>query len=249
MKDEIISKLECFKDPLFKFDTTKRKWTYDDNVLQSVTKLLETFHEPFDLEGKSLKKAEQLGISQDEVKKMWQDTNDKSNYIGKLIHQWIEDYYNQKWSPLPNDPDLIHRINKFNKIFCKQLHKLEPVKFEVKVFSKEWKITGVFDALFIKDDKLYIIDWKTNGKFTDDIHKDGRWEKMLPPFDEFYKNHHTEYSIQLCLYSMILKQWGIDVAGALIVYIGPDDDDARIVPCKNMMPYIQQYFDNKKDSL
>jgi hypothetical protein len=36
MKDEIISKLECFKDPLFKFDPTKRKWTYDDVILHIV---------------------------------------------------------------------------------------------------------------------------------------------------------------------------------------------------------------------
>jgi ATP-dependent exoDNAse (exonuclease V) beta subunit len=249
MKEQILSQLECFKDPLFKFDPFKHKYTYDGVVLQSVTNLVGTFHKPFDTEGKSLKKAEELGISQDEVKKQWQATNDRANDIGTLTHQWIEDYFNQKWSPLPTDPDLIHRINKFNKVFSKHLHKLEPVQFEVRVFSKDWKLAGTIDALFIRDGKLYIVDWKTNRKFTDDIHKDGRWQKLLEPFGEFYKNHHNEYSIQLCLYALILKQWGIDVSGAYLVYIGPDEEDAKLIPCKNMMPYIQQYFDNKKDSL
>jgi hypothetical protein len=124
MKDEIISKLECFKDPLFKFDPYKHKYTYDGTPLQSVTNLVGTFHKPFDIEGKSLKKAEELGISQDEVKKQWQSNNDRANDIGTLTHQWIEDYFNKKWSPLPNDPELIHRINKFNTANVKEIYLL-----------------------------------------------------------------------------------------------------------------------------
>jgi ATP-dependent exoDNAse (exonuclease V) beta subunit len=242
MKDIILTQLECFNDPLFKFDPIKHKYTYDGIPLQSVTTLVGTFHKPFDVEGKSKKKAEELGISQEEVKKQWQSTNDKANDIGTLTHQWIEDYFNQKWSPLPTNPDLVHRINKFNKVFSKYLYKLEPLKFEVRVFSKEWKMAGTIDALFIKDDKLYIVDWKTNKKMTYDEHPDGKWEKLLPPFGDYWKNHHNEYSIQLCLYAEILAQYGINVSSAFLVYIGPNDDEAQLIKVKDMRPLIREYF-------
>jgi hypothetical protein len=48
MKDEILKKLDCFIDPLFKFDPKLHRYTYDDEVLQSVTKTVEKFHKPFD---------------------------------------------------------------------------------------------------------------------------------------------------------------------------------------------------------
>jgi membrane-associated protease RseP (regulator of RpoE activity) len=45
----------------------------------------------------------------------------------------------------------INRINKFNVIYAKHLHKLEPLKFEVRVFSKKWKIAGMIDESMDKE--------------------------------------------------------------------------------------------------
>ena len=246
MKEEILKKLECFQDPDFVFNPKYHKYTYKGEVMTSVTTLVGTFHKPFDTEGKSKKRSEETGIDAEVIKAEWAETNRYANEIGTATHQWIEDFFNQKWSDLPTNLDIIHRINKFNKIYAKYLHKLTPVKFETRVFSPKWKIAGTIDALFIKDEKLYIVDYKTNKDFKDDSHKDGKWKKLLEPFTDFYKNHHNEYSIQLCLYALILKQWGINVAGAYLVYIGPDDEDAKLIQCKNMMPYLEQYLEKER---
>ncbi len=246
MRDFFLQKLECFKDPDFIFDPGLHKYTYHGDVFQSVTQFLGEFHLPFDTEEKSKKKADETGFDQEWIKAEWKETNRYANEVGTATHEWIENYYNRIWQPLPENPDIIHRINKFNKIFCKQLHKLEEVKFEIKVFSKKWKKAGTIDALFMKDGKLYILDWKTNKKFTDDDHKDGKWQKLLWPFEDFYKNHHNEYSIQLSMYACILEEWGIEVAGAYLVYISPGEEEARLIKCKDMRKYIKQYFDNVK---
>ena len=246
MRDFLLNKLECFKDPDFIFDPGLHKYTYHGDVFQSVTQFIGEFHLPFDTEGKSKKKADDTGFDQDWIKAEWAETNRYANEVGTEIHNYIENYYKGIFQEIPLNLDVVHRVNKFNKIHAKQLYKLEPLKFEIKVFSKKWKKAGTIDALFVKDGKLFILDWKTNKKFTDDEHKDGRWQKLLTPFDTFYKNHHNEYSIQLSMYACILEEWGFEVAGAYIVYIGPGDEPASVIKCVDMREYIKEYFENNK---
>jgi len=242
MKNELLKRLECFDDPNFIFNPKLHKYTYNGVVFQSVTQFLEEFHTPFDLEGKSKKKAGEIGVSQETIKKEWSENNKYANIVGTAVHDWIEKYYKKIWQELPTNPDIIHRINKFNKIHSKHLYKLESLASEIKVFSKKWGKAGTIDALFIKDGKIYILDYKTNKKFTDDEHVDGRWQKLLPPFGDFYKNHHNEYSIQLSMYACILEEWGFEVAGSYLVYIGPGDEEARLIKVKDMRKYIREYF-------
>jgi ATP-dependent exoDNAse (exonuclease V) beta subunit len=168
--------------------------------------------------------------------------NDYANEVGTDTHQWIEDYFNKIWKPLPTNADVIHRINKFNKIYAKQLHKLEPLKFEVRVFSPKWKIAGMIDSLFIYRGKIYILDWKTNKDFTDDNHQKGTYEKLLAPFQDHFKNHLNEYSIQLSLYSLILEEWGFQVGGAYIVHIGPGDEDAELYKVVDMRDNLKLFL-------
>lgn len=242
MKEIILEKLKEFNDPDFKFDPLLHKYTYHDDVFQSVTQFVGQFHIPFDTESKSKKKAEETGFDQELIKAEWSETNRYANEIGTFTHDWIEKYYKKIWQPLPINPNMIHRINKFNKIHSKQLHKLEPLAFELKVFSKKWKKAGTIDALFMKDGKIFILDYKTNKKFTDDKHPDGKWQKLLHPFDSFYKNHHNEYSIQLSMYASILEEWGFEVGGAYLVYIGPGDEDAQIYKIVDMREIIKKYL-------
>ena len=116
MKDELLKRLECFNDPDFIFNPGLHKYTYHGDVFQSVTQLVGQFHLPFDTEGKSKKKADETGFDQDFIKAEWAETNRYANEVGTATHEWIEDYYNEKWNELPTNPDIIHRINKFNKI-------------------------------------------------------------------------------------------------------------------------------------
>lgn len=247
---ELLTQLECFDDPEFKFNPKYHRYTYQGKQFISVTTYLQQFHKPFDNEKWSKIKAKQASdrtgkeVSQKDIQDQWKALNDYANDIGSQTHEWIEDYYNKIWRELPTNQDLLHRITKFNKIFSTQLHKLEPVAFEVRVFSKKWQIAGMIDSLFLYNGKIYILDWKTNKLFTDDNHRKGRYEKLLHPFDDYYKNHLNEYSIQLSLYSLILEEWGFEVGGAYLVHIGPGDEDAKIYTVVDMRENLRTALEN-----
>ena len=243
MKDLILKKFECFNDDEFKFDPKYHKYTYYGDKFISVTTFIQQFHKPFETEFWSKKKAEQAGVPQEWILKEWKHKNDYANDIGTQTHNWIEDYYNQIWKPLPSNEDVIHRINKFNKVYAKKLHKLEPLKFEVRVFSKRWKIAGMIDSLFLYKGKIYILDWKTNKQFTDDNHDKGKYEKLLEPFEDYWKNHLNEYSIQLSMYALILEEWGFEVGGAYLVHIGPGDEEAELYKVVDMREKLRSFID------
>lgn len=245
-KEKLLDHFKCFDDDNFKFYADEHKYFYEDQEYISATTLVGQFHEPFDKEGKSLKVAVREGRPQQEVLDEWQHKNDVANEIGTFTHEWIEDYFNGIWRELPTDPDYIHRINKFNNIYCKDIHKLQFVGAELRVFSKKYKIAGTIDGLFLYNNKLFIIDWKTNKKFTHDAHEDGKWQTLLPPFNNFYKNHHNEYSLQISLYSLILKECGIDVSGGYLVHIGPGEEPAEIYKCINMQEKFKAWLDENR---
>lgn len=242
MIELLRNQLDCFEDIKFEFDPVAHRYTYEGEPFISVTRFIQQFHKPFEQDYWSKKKAEQAGVPQDWILAEWKKLNDYANEVGTDTHQWIEDYFNKIWKPLPSNPDVIHRINKFNKIYCKQLHKLEPLKFEVRVFSKKWKIAGMIDSLFVYRGKIYILDWKTNKDFTDDNHPKGTYEKLLAPFQDHFKNHLNEYSIQLSLYSLILEEWGFQVGGAYIVHIGPGDEDAELYKVVDMRDNLKLFL-------
>jgi len=242
MIELLRNQLDCFEDIKFEFDPVAHRYTYEGEPFISVTRFIQQFHKPFEQDYWSKKKAEQAGVPQDWILAEWKKLNDYANEVGTDTHQWIEDYFNQIWKPLPNNLDVIHRINKFNKIYAKQLHKLEPLKFEVRVFSPKWKIAGMIDSLFVYRGKIYILDWKTNKDFTDDNHPKGTYEKLLAPFQDHFKNHVNEYSIQLSLYSLILEEWGFQVGGAYIVHIGPGDEEAELYKVVDMRDNLKLFL-------
>lgn len=242
MKESILQDLECFNDDEFKFDPKYHKYTYHGEQFTSVTKFIQQFHKPFEQDYWSQKKAEEAGVPQEWILNEWKKLNDYANEVGTDTHQWIEDYFNKIWKPLPSNLDVINRINKFNLIYAKHLHKLEPLKFEVRVFSKKWKIAGMIDSLFIYRGKIFILDWKTNKNFTTDDNLKYK-EKLLTPFENYYKSHLSEYSIQLSFYALILEEWGFDVGGAYLVHIGPGDEPAEMYKVIDMRSNLKRYLD------
>lgn len=242
MIDLLRKQLECFDDINFEFDPKLHRYTYEGEPFISVTRFIQQFHKPFEQDYWSKKKAEEAGVPQDWILTEWKKLNDYANEVGTDTHQWIEDYFNKIWKPLPLNPDVLHRINKFNHIYAKQLYKLEPLKFEVRVFSKKWKIAGMIDALFVYRGKIFIIDYKTNKEFTTDKNLKYK-ELLLPPFQNYYKTHLNEYSIQISMYALILREWGFDVAGGYLIHIGPGDEEAVMYKCVDFTDILKRYLD------
>lgn len=238
MKDFVLSKLDEFDDPLFRFDPKWHKYTYGGKPLESVTKFIQRFHKPFDQEYWSKKKAEKEGVDQSEILDKWKEINERANFIGHSTHEWIENYFNGIHQKLPSDLDIIERINKFNKIYATHLYKLEPIKFEQRVFSKEWGLAGTFDALFHYKDSLVILDWKSNKLF----HTNNQYgEKLLEPFEDLDKCHLNEYSLQVSMYKLMLKNVGLNVKVCYLLHIGPDGD-ATIHKSLDLSDKLESYL-------
>ena len=95
---ETLDKLETFNDPVFLFDEAEHKYTYNGTVYTSVTTFIERFHEPFDSDYESKKKAAKLGVSQESLLAEWAEINRRANEIGTATHLWAENYYKKIWS-------------------------------------------------------------------------------------------------------------------------------------------------------
>ena len=247
MKDKVLEQLGVFDSPLFKFDPKYHKYTYEGEKFISVTTIIGKLHEPFDSDFWSKKKAEETGVTQTEKLAEWQALNDYANEVGNGLHNWVENYFNHILQPLPNSfsdhgMDVIDRINKFNLVYGSHLHKLTPIKFEQMTFCPKWKIAGMIDSIFIYKDSVFILDWKTNKEFLTNDDKKGQWEKLLSPFDEHWKNHLTEYSIQISLYALILEEMcGIKIKTGYLCHIGPNTP-AKMHQIIDMRPKLREFL-------
>ena len=237
----VLEKLRVFDDPLFSFNEKYHRYAYDGTPLISVTKYISNFHLPFDKEAISKKTAASTGQTQEQVLEQWKTKNERSILVGHTVHNYIENYFKGIYQPLPADIGIISRINSFNIAWGKYLHKLQPIAFEKKIFHKDWGLAGTMDALFYYNDKVIILDYKSNEEFRDDTHPKGCYNKLLPPFDTYFQNHMSEYSIQVSLYSLILKEVAdIDVEKCFLLHIG--NEGPKMYTAHDFRDKLKEHF-------
>jgi ATP-dependent exoDNAse (exonuclease V) beta subunit len=241
MIDKVIEGLSRFdSDVNFTFDKEIRRYTYNNKPLLSVSNFIKSLHKEFDSDYWSKVKAEQLGITQEEILAQWDAKAKRSTEIGNFVHKWIENYYNKIWTELPVDLEIIDRINSFNQVFGKHLHKLTPICFEKRVFSEKYGIVGIIDSIFLYKDKPIIVDFKTNAT----ISTENRFQKMFAPFDSYDDCNFIHYSIQVSLYSLILKELGIDIICGYLLHIS--EEGANLIKCLDLSSVIEEFILGKK---
>ena len=96
------------------------------------------------------------------------------------------------------------------------------------------QICGTFDMLYWydgngnKDNAGFIVfDYKTNSKIVDDYNRQ-HGIMLLPPFDNFYQESFGEYTIQLCLYSLMLEDIGLKVIDRKLIWLKDDGTYEKI---------------------
>jgi len=238
--EDVLNKLKVF-DNNFDFDPIQHKYYVKGEHFISVTQFISQFHKPFETDFWAQKKADEAGISKGEMLAQWKALNDRANVIGTETHNWIENYYNKIHQEIPSDLEIVDRINKFNIAYAKWLFKLKPIKFEQRIYSERWRIAGMMDALFEYNGNIFIVDWKTNKAFTHDEHPKGKYEQLLEPFGDFYKNHLNEYSIQVSLYKLILREIGIDIKACYLLHIDPNDE-AHMYKAHDLSDLLEGYL-------
>lgn len=253
---KLEDRLNIFRDPNFKFDELTHTYTYLNpetqkpvQIFTSVTGFISNFKKKFDSDFWSKRKAQQLGISKDAVLKMWQDKGDTAVNLGSAVHKWIEDYYKGLNPPLPTDPILLERVQKFLYLHEMRLHKLRPVEQEFRLFSRKWNIAGTTDALFEINQDYLVGDWKTNEKFTTNDHPKGKYQRLLYPFEDLWDNSHSVYSIQLSLYRLILEEEaGFTTKDAFLVWIGPEEKP-KVIKAVDLRDRLYTYLQKNNFSL
>lgn len=223
-------KLKYFLDPNFKFNEESHTYTYvDPNTgkpvqnFKSVTGFISQFKKKFDADFWAKIKAKQQGKTRDQILNEWKQKSDTALDLGTDVHKWIEEFYQGANPSDPEHPEVLSRVNKFKQLHEERLYKLTPVTQEFRVFSRKWGLAGTMDILFKMGNQYYVGDWKTNSKFTTDLHPKGKYQKMLWPFEDLWDNSLNGYSIQISTYRLILQEEaGFTTSGGFLTWIGPD---------------------------
>ena len=260
IKDKIKNKLQIFNIDKFQFDEKSHTYLYGKQKFISVTTFIKNFVKEFDSEHQSNKKAikmlkqESLELTEVNIKiyqtrllKEWENKKNIGCDLGSITHKTIEELLNNEpITPILND-EASKRFLKFKKLYDSKIKDIIiPLGQEIRVFSEELKLAGTIDCLVLRKHKdgnwkLEIWDWKTNKKMNSD--KDKCWDMLLPPFNNEWENEVNKYSIQLNLYKLILASNGIFVDGdCVVVYIPPNDDEPKIIQCKDYIQQLEMYF-------
>lgn len=254
-RKSVNQKLSVFKDPNFVFEEKEHTYHYRDIKYDSVTSFIKRFKVPFDREYWSKKKANDRGVDVSVILEEWQGKADVANDLGTKVHKWIEDF----WTGTPrdltpeDDEKLVERVEKFMALYERKFKNLVPLKSELKIFSRKWRLAGTIDQPFLMWDEklnkvLFLIgDWKTNKEFRYDDHPKGKYKKLLHPFSHLWENHLNEYSIQVSLYRLILEdEIGLETHGGFLCHIGPEGP-AKIHPIKDLREPLRAYLQHNRE--
>lgn len=86
--------------------------------------------------------------------------------------------------------------------------------YEERIFDEKLGLAGTYDAIVSKEEKMYLVDWKTCRK----IDKTSQ-VKMLKPYHKLDDCNYSHYSLQLHLYKKMLQGYKIYIEDCLIIHI------------------------------
>ena len=241
---KIIRELAKFNN--IKFHDKEHIYYLDGKRTKSVTSIISEYKHPFDKDYWSQKKADERGITKEEILKEWKYKADFSCEKGSAFHEYAENFLTNKLFPFPE-----HRITEalggvehmlecrgavdelkkmFNDFYDKSFDKLIPVRAEVVVGDKEWGITGMVDQIFYneKSKKLEIWDWKTNKA----INEHNKWQQFKTPLEHLDVCELNTYSLQLSFYKLIIERnTNLELGDCYLVWFNENNETYKIIKC------------------
>ena len=218
-----------------KFDEENHRYTIlDDLELDSVTTRLKDFF-PFDAEKVAREVAVRRGIHHKIILEDWEKIRDNGTHTHFLAEKLCNgNQLNAKeLAKVKHVMQFLEDYNHFEILGC-----------EVIIFSKKHKLAGTVDLILLnkKNNKLYILDWKTSNK---EIEKDEYWGMAKDKLKELPHNKFYQYSLQVAVYMFILKQeYGIEVYDSLLVHL-KDDQTYRVIEPTDLLMYAQEILIKK----
>jgi hypothetical protein len=227
--------------------------TYDVNGVKmtSVTKLIGKASKPFDADYWSQKKADEEGITADEMKARWKLKADIACEKGTAVHEYVENYLSNKVFPYPaaniravfgGDDPVRQKYNKIIPLvhkFSEDIKgKMIPVRSEFVVGDMEYGLCGMIDQIFYnkKSGNLELWDWKTNEK----IDRESRYN-LLPPVDHISNAKLDIYSLQLSMYKHIIeKNTNLKLGDSYLTWFNENNDSYEVIKCHDYEEEVKE---------
>ena len=232
------------------------KYFWGGKELLSVTTMIHQYQEEFQEDFWAQIKADEFGLTPQEIKRAWKFINRKGTMKGSIAHDYGENlllnkvfkYPKEKiiqefgFDPIGPEYDItkghIDRFVNFSR------GKLIPVKTELVVYDKESLVGGMLDILFynVKAGELQIWDWKTNKEFTME-----NVERQLK--DDLFTLQDCDlevYSLQLEAYKYIIeKNTNLKLGKSYVVWVSHRNKNFKVVEMKDRKIYIDKIFQNR----
>jgi ATP-dependent exoDNAse (exonuclease V) beta subunit len=174
-----------------------------------------------------------------DVKNEWSETGKTAARLGTLLHQHIEDFYNNgaKDVELKQDSDgeVYSEFNQFLSFHSTHISSvssqlnLQLHRTEWRIFDEESGLAGSIDCIF-KDSNgdLHLYDWKR----IKELVKTNKWKKFgLHPISDLADINYIHYCLQLNLYKYILEKcYDVKVRSMNIVAFRSDSYEVCEIP-------------------
>lgn len=239
---ELLDKINAHpRDDHIEFDEPTHTYTIDGNSnYKSVTTWIHDFFPHFDADkiitkmrnGRNWNEDNKYyGMTDDEIKEMWQQNGSEAATLGTAMHLNIEYYYNGQ------DYTEGFTETKEYQLFQEYLDdhpQYKPLRTEWTVYSKVYRLAGSIDMTYIDPNdpsKVVLADWKRSKE----IKMSNKWEKGYGPLSEMDNCNYCHYTLQLNIYRMILeKYYDKQVTEMFLVILHPNQDTYK----KIMVPRI-----------
>ena len=197
------------------FNEKAHSYISADNIQwTSVTSLVSNFKESFDKEGVAKKcsknkKSKWYGLPYKEIIELWDNEANRAMNLGTF-------YHNQRESDLCNLASIEregYNLPVFTPIIKPDGDKVAPeqkldpgIYPEHMVYLKSAEVCGQSDLVEILNDKVNVIDYKTNKeiKMNSYVNWEGISKKMLPPVSHLEDCNFQHYALQLSIYMYII---------------------------------------------
>ncbi len=193
-----------------KFIEESHSYFLGEKELLSVTQKISKFF-PFNAKKISRDVAERNWVTEDEILYGWEVLRHNGSYIHILAEKYCKE---QELSS--KEKEVIKAVI----FFFDDNPEYKIIASEIKIFSSKYSIAGTIDLILEIDGKLWIVDWKTSNKTID---KKQIFSYAKEPFSALPNNKYNIYSLQLSVYSRILKEeYGIEIWDSCFVHLKPD---------------------------
>jgi len=252
LKSELNSLNPHLRDSRITFDEPTHTYAIDgsSDKVMSVTTLIHSYFPHFNA-NETIKKMRLKGMPEkyknmtdDEIKKLWNDNGKESSSNGTQLHKSIELFYNGNIDYIyhENPKEFIHFL-KFNESIKKRL---KPYRTEWSIFRKDLLLAGQLDMLYEIIDRpgeFALYDWKRSKE----IKFENKFEKGLEGLKHLENCNYNHYSIQLNIYKRILETlYNLNITEMVLVILHPDNDSFITINVHEMSKEIDYIFKDRK---